>query len=224
MKLTAQQISKIEETLVLNGIQYEDIKLELTDHIASEIEEKITLQGYSFEVALHDVFQNWKEQLRPATSFWINSNKAFPRIILDKWISESKKQLLKGTLLIVILTVLFSFVARLINNWSFFGIFRMVLKAVFILEFIFIGVSKILIWRSSQSTSSGFIFQNQTKIAALFLLLILGLGVFPLQFVYPDFKIGLGNNFLFICYLVWPIKQMQLAFKHFQFVKKLKLT
>jgi hypothetical protein len=224
MKLTAQQISKIEETLVLNGIQYDDIKLELTDHIASEIEQRISIQGIPFEVAFQEVFENWKEQLRPATSFWINSNKAFPRIILDKWISESKKQLLKGTLLILILTILFSFVTRIINNESFFEIFRKVLKAVFILEFIFIGVSKVLIWRSSQSTSSGFIFQRQTKIAALFLLLILGIGLFPLKFVYTDFKIGLVNNFLFICYLVWPIKQMQLAFKHFQFVKKLKLS
>jgi hypothetical protein len=29
----------IEETLVLNGVVYDDIKLELVDHIATEIEE-----------------------------------------------------------------------------------------------------------------------------------------------------------------------------------------
>ena len=61
MKLTAEQIKKIEETLVLNGIQYEDIKLELTDHIASEIEEKTSIQGVSFEIAFHEVFENWQE-------------------------------------------------------------------------------------------------------------------------------------------------------------------
>jgi hypothetical protein len=70
MKLSAQQIAQIEETLVLNGIHYDDIKLELTDHIASEIEEEISIQGLSFEVALHAVFENWKEQLRPCTSLW----------------------------------------------------------------------------------------------------------------------------------------------------------
>lgn len=224
MKLTAKQINQIEETFVLNGIQYEDIKLELTDHIASEIEEKISSQGFSFEVAFHEVFENWQEQLRPATSFWINSNKAFPRIILDKWILESKKQFLKSTLLIIALAVLFSLTVKEINNEFFFGTFRDILKVVFITEFIVIAVSKLIIWKSSQSTSFGFIFQNQTKIAALFLLLILGIGLFPLQFVHPDFKIGLAGNFLFICYLVWPIKQIQLAFKHFQFIKKLKLS
>lgn len=224
MKLSTQQIAQIEETLVLNGIQYDDIKLELIDHIASEIEEKINIQRASFEIAFREVFENWKEQLRPATSFWINSNKAFPRIILDKWISETKKQRLKGTLLILILTALFSLAVKLINNESFLEIFREVLKAVFIIEFVFITVSKILIWKSSQRTSFGFIFQNQTKIALLLFLLLLGIGLFPLKFVYTDFKTSLGLNFLFICYLVWPIRQIQLAVKHFRFIKKVKLS
>jgi hypothetical protein len=38
MKLTNQQT--IEETLVLNGVVYDDIKLELIDHIATEIESR----------------------------------------------------------------------------------------------------------------------------------------------------------------------------------------
>jgi hypothetical protein len=37
MRLTNQQITTIEQTLVLNGVVYDDIKL-LLDHIATEIE------------------------------------------------------------------------------------------------------------------------------------------------------------------------------------------
>jgi hypothetical protein len=40
MRLTNQQITTIEQTLVLNGVVYDDIKLELLDHIATEIEYK----------------------------------------------------------------------------------------------------------------------------------------------------------------------------------------
>jgi hypothetical protein len=40
MKLTKEQIAKIEETLVLNGLVYDDIKLELIDHIALALEQK----------------------------------------------------------------------------------------------------------------------------------------------------------------------------------------
>jgi hypothetical protein len=37
MLWTNQQITTIEETLVLNGVVYDDIKLELVDHIATEM-------------------------------------------------------------------------------------------------------------------------------------------------------------------------------------------
>jgi hypothetical protein len=39
MQLTVEQISTINETLVLNGLVYDDVKMELLDHIASEIEQ-----------------------------------------------------------------------------------------------------------------------------------------------------------------------------------------
>jgi hypothetical protein len=43
MKLTNQQIAKIEETLWFKRV-YDDIKIELIDHIASEIEEKYIMK------------------------------------------------------------------------------------------------------------------------------------------------------------------------------------
>ncbi len=224
MKLTNQQITQIEEALVLNGINFDDIKLEVTDHIASEIEEKISNEGISFEVAFKEIFEKWKPELRPCTSVWVGTNNAFPRIIMDKWILESKKQLLKGSLTGAILAVLFSILARIINNETIFETLRVVLKAIFIVEFIFILVSKVLIWKSTQPTSSGFIFQKQTHIAALIWLFMLGIGLFPLRFVLTDFKVGISQNFLFIVYLIWPIRHIQLAYKHFQFNRKFKIS
>jgi hypothetical protein len=38
MKLTAPKIALIDETLVLNGLTYDEIKLDVMNHIASEIE------------------------------------------------------------------------------------------------------------------------------------------------------------------------------------------
>ena len=61
MKLTTEQIAKIEETLVLNGVVYEDIKLELIDHIASEIENNIGENNILFEAAFYQTFENWKQ-------------------------------------------------------------------------------------------------------------------------------------------------------------------
>jgi hypothetical protein len=52
MKLTNQQIETIEETLVLNGVVYDDIKLELVDHIATEIESEASIESKLFETVL----------------------------------------------------------------------------------------------------------------------------------------------------------------------------
>ncbi len=39
MQLTNQQIATIEQTLFSKGLVFDDIKLEVLDHIASEIED-----------------------------------------------------------------------------------------------------------------------------------------------------------------------------------------
>jgi hypothetical protein len=57
MKLTNQQIETIEETLVLNGVVYDDIKLELVDHIATEIESEASIESKLFETVLKEVFE-----------------------------------------------------------------------------------------------------------------------------------------------------------------------
>jgi hypothetical protein len=62
MRLTNQQITTIEQTLVLNGVVYDDIKLELLDHIATEIESIIDESQFSFEENLKKVFAKWKKR------------------------------------------------------------------------------------------------------------------------------------------------------------------
>jgi hypothetical protein len=59
MKLTNQQITTIEETLVLNGVVYDDIKLELVDHIATENEVLMEGNSLSFEENVQMIFKRW---------------------------------------------------------------------------------------------------------------------------------------------------------------------
>ena len=99
MKLTESQIAQIEETLTLNQVVFEDIKLELTDHIASEIEAVLTENEISFNEALVIVFEKWSPQLKPSTSFWTPNNLRLPRILLNKYIVEYKKQFVTGSII-----------------------------------------------------------------------------------------------------------------------------
>jgi hypothetical protein len=56
MKLTNQQIATIDETLVLNGVTYDDIKLELVDH-TTEIESE-TVSEVPLMLFLKEVLKN----------------------------------------------------------------------------------------------------------------------------------------------------------------------
>ena len=49
MKLTAEQIAIIDQTLIDKGVVYEEIKLELLDHIVTDIE--LETEESNFEVA-----------------------------------------------------------------------------------------------------------------------------------------------------------------------------
>jgi hypothetical protein len=223
MKLSAQQISKIEETLVLNGIQYDDIKLELTDHIASEIEEEISIQGLSFEVALHAVFENWKEQLRPCTSLWIGKQNVLPKIIMDKWTKNTKNQQKTILSASIILAILLTTISRTINNEVVFEYFRMVFKTILILEFSLFMVGKYMIWKSNYKTTFSFFYKANSFPLILFLFFI-GIGLFPIKLVTPSLGLNVVFNFFLFIYVIFPIYYFQQAYQHFRFIKKIKLS
>lgn len=113
MKRTTEQIAQIDEILVLNGLVYQDVKLELLDHIASEIEERLSNEEISFELVYKSVFEQWKGSLViSSSSAWLGVFFQAPRVVEDKLISYSKRQ----TILILIIALLFGFVLALIAS------------------------------------------------------------------------------------------------------------
>jgi hypothetical protein len=220
MKLSKEQIAKINETLVLNGVVYDDIKLELTDHIASEIENNIGENDILFEKAFIHAFENWKEQLRPSSSKWLGSKNIVPRIVIDKMILNSKKLILIAIVFVIITTTALTVLVRNFNNEIAIESIRMVLRIVFLLELFFIVVCKYLIWKSKSVTSFGFIYKK-LNISALGLLFLLGIGLMPLMRTKVNLEINLSSNFLTSIYFIWPLCYIKLAFNHFQFERKL---
>ena len=100
-KLTHLQLQFIDEYLIKNKVKYWDFRMELTDHIASLIEEKI-VQGETFENALflvHEGFGNNVNKLRlnKDNTAWITtksiyeSNEGFENLLLEKTNALKKK-------------------------------------------------------------------------------------------------------------------------------------
>lgn len=220
MKLTNEQIAIIDETLVLNGLIYEDIKLELIDHIATDIENQET----NFETALKIAFENWSDQLHLSNSFWVNSKKSVPRMVLDRWILETKKNFFLGGGIAIVLTVLITIIDNTIGNDIFMTNARTILRAVFLIELQAILVLKFLIWKSDRKSFSGFLFQTQTRFAILFILFLFCLKGMPLLISSPDLKISFISNFMGTLYIVLPIFFINIGLKHFQLIQKYKIS
>jgi hypothetical protein len=225
MKLTASQIAQIEETLALNQVVFEDIKLELTDHIASDIEVVLSQEEIPFEEAMVIVFEKWSPQLRPSTSFWTPNNLRLPRILLNKYIVEYKKQFVTGSIIALVAAILLTLVTQSSHNNFFLERLTVTLQTVYCVEIILIISSKFVVWKSKIHTFNSFVFQKQTSILFLICTLIVPVVLVPNLLSEPlDFKLSLARFFMFLTYIVWFIMHLRLAINHFKFVQSIKTS
>ncbi|MBA6156231.1 hypothetical protein H3Z83_06820 [Tenacibaculum sp. S7007] len=108
MELTKEQIKRINDFLEGIGIEYIDIRFEMVDHIASEIENKVDNKNLFFENKRFQTpfikyllsqkatyLKNYKEQKKK--SFWVNTQK----IVIDMF-----QQAVKPLNLILIISFL----------------------------------------------------------------------------------------------------------------------
>ena len=223
MKLTTQQITTIDETLVLNGLIYDDIKLEVTDHIASEIEVKMEESNILFDDALYQSLLNWKDQMKPSWSFMLGTNQIAPRIITQNCHSVIKKQLLISLLISLLLTFIILGLLRNFNNEQVINNIILGFRILCIISSLLILISRIMIWQSKYNTTFGYLFKRNYLIYLIYLPFI-GSGLFPLR--HYDSNLSLNEVFIFfpIMLFIGSIFTLNLAYKHFQFEKKLSTS
>ncbi len=65
IKLTKEQIQYIENYLIKNDVKFWDVRVELLDHIATAVEEKMKQDNKSFLKALSEVHRGFGNQLMP---------------------------------------------------------------------------------------------------------------------------------------------------------------
>ena len=221
MKLTNQQIAQIEETLVLNGLRYDDIKLEVTDHIASEIEEKISNEKSSFEVVFKEVLEKWKPELKPSFSGLIGFTN--PRIMTDKCHKIVKRQLFTVITISSLITLSLMVFVRNSNYGSVLTNIPEALRSFVLVEFCLVILAWGLMWKSKHQTTYSYLMKKRSFGLILFLFM-LGIGGFPVRLNHPDAKIAFVSVFFAITYVLITGIYLQLAYKHFQFEKKLSIS
>lgn len=221
MKLTTSQIAIIEETLVLNELIYEDIKIELTDHIASEIEILLDEKEINFEDALKTVFEKWSPELKPTTSFWTPNYMKLPRIVLNKYKVEYKKQFLTISIGATLSTFLLIFLTHKINSQYFIEFIKNSFQVIFIVELLLSLLCKIWIIKTKKVTFYSMSYQKQTSFI-LFFLLLLAIGFLPLRLGNENIYRQIISNFIVLSYTLLPLVNLKFVFSHFKILQKLK--
>jgi hypothetical protein len=224
-KLSVEQIALIEETLVLKGLTYDDIKLEVTDHIASDIEHKMNLERTSFETVFTVVFNKWDGLLETtSSSIWLGLLFKAPKIVVDKLVSYSKKQVF----IAVMLAFIFSIMLNTLNYYTHLQLYlsaiRTILTVLFFLMVLTTIVSLFLIWKSKFKTIYGRLFLFQGWVIFIFFYQF-SISSEPLKRF--DYSHSSGNNFIscffFGFFFFYSFCHISTALRHFKTVTKLKL-
>jgi hypothetical protein len=162
MKLTASQIALIDETLVLNGLKYDDIKLEVNDHIASEIEVLMEENSLTFEESTQMVFEKWKPQLKLTTYGFLLGNHFFgSKIAMDKLAGAAIGELKWVSVLALLLTVSIFTMFRINHNIDFLILLGMSFKALFIIGAVFAISAGIVLLKSKHKTVFSTLFNKR---------------------------------------------------------------
>ena len=226
MKLTTEQIAQIEETLILNGLIYEDLKLEITDHIASEIEEIMNREDISFDIVYKSVFEKWENALAiSSSSTWLGVFFKAPKFVIDKFVTYSKRQLIKISISALTFGFVLVFILSNTSGKQTFEAINLALKGTYIILTVCTIISMFLIWRSAIKTIYGRMFIQRGYVVFIFLFQVHILNE-PIIFfnIRNSFWLNVLGCFLLCWTFTYSFFQLIMAMEHFRIVKKLKLV
>ncbi|SHM93330.1 hypothetical protein [Polaribacter sp. KT 15] len=206
MKLTKEQIQRVEHYLDVKQIDYIDIRLEILDHIISDIEEKIEEEKVTFHNAFATSKQKWNPQFKETSSMFFGLGFTAPKIVIQKAKKVYWKQyvfLLTSYFLPFLLLTHFNFK---IENPQEYGLFN-TLKGVIVLtliSFVYMLFSN----NHKIETTYGFILKSKSLGAFT--------GLIVLAIFFTRVNELNGINIGMLCSFLW------MTFSYFHFYKKHK--
>lgn len=216
MELTTTQIHRVEQFLESKNINYIDLKVEILDHIISDIENYIE-KGHSFEDAYVMVKIRWEKYFRETTSFYFGMFYSNSKIIINK-VKKIFKPFYFLYLTAYFLPFIFlkltpiAFSERMVN---FINGFLFSFSAILFLYMAFIMVKTM---QYNVKTTYSFIMKTQ-YFGLILLIMGLAVGVFSengeLNPVFTGFVCG-GYVVVFICHHFYK--------KHIAAIEKYKIA
>ena len=104
MELTEQQLQRVEHYLNVKHITYIDLRMEVLDHIVSDIETKMIKENLDFETVFYKVTDKWNPQLKETSSWLFGIAYSAPKLVMKKAKTSYKKLFLISSILMILLS------------------------------------------------------------------------------------------------------------------------
>lgn len=224
MKLTNEQIAIIDQTLIDKDLIYEDIKLELIDHIATDIENQLENQGSNFDAALSK--DKWEKALEETSNIWVNVIGS--RIVKEKFSKINTNQYKFSLLAVIVFSVLMTTITKLKPEEYFYNNLHLVFYSVYFLICLINIISMFFIWKFKIKTIYGRFFQVNIGYTAFnFYLIYSGLNRVSNLYRYYNYKSIFSNFSEWVLkgfFFFTAVYLVMIAVEHFKIIKKYKLV
>ena len=179
MKLTVNQIERIDKTLTINGIIYDDLKLEIIDHIASEIEAELKEKDFDFETVFVKVFERWKKEFVPTTyGFWLGYFYSGPKIYMDRFLKFTKNEYKWGVILIVFAVLIKLFNYDIYLTYEYSSLLTVIVKVLVAGLFVIFVLGRLLLLKSRFISTYSEMFKKRTYLTVLYFVMTI-VGAYP---------------------------------------------
>jgi hypothetical protein len=216
MKLTTEQIEYINQTLIKKGIKFDDLKIEVLDHIASQIEYEMATSKKTFPEAYSQVFERWEGEFKRTRAFF-SLNTYYPKLARSKFGNQIKLELIAAIIISSLIFISFQLVTD--SNAKLQFVFW-IKKAFFYSYFVTIGLMLIFKFfnvKSKVSSTYKHLFDIRFSVIFVWLAIVFNDNI-------PHDK---TNQNLFVlsmgCLFMYLLSTIYLGFKHYQFQKKFSI-
>jgi len=217
MELSKEQLQRVAHYLNVKDIIYIDLRMEVFDHIVSDIEAKIVAENLDFETAFYSVTDKWNKHLIQESSFYFGLTYSLPKIVLDKAKKVYKKWFVLSVMACLIPYILLdlvhlSFSQNSINDLNLF------LQISTVCTLIVFFCLLILKFKEKNKTTYSFILKTMSWNFVVGII-VLSLNHFDTQGDLNRFSISLLSVFIFSAYSYFHFYK-----KHLEAVKKYKVS
>lgn len=216
MKLTAEQIEYINQTLVKKGVKFDDLKMEVLDHIASQIEYEMATTEKTFPEAYNQVFERWNAEFKPTRAFF-SLNTYYPKLARSKFGNQIKLEIITAITIAAVLFFSFQLVSDSNTKLQFIIWIKKVFFYAYIGTILSMFIFKFLNAKSKVSSTYKHSFDARFPSIFIWLTLIFN----------DNIPQDTTNQNLFIpsmgCLFMYLLSTIYLGFKHYQFQKKISI-